>query len=754
MKRFLVLFAAAVLAVCGCASEKSGSMLARLSEVRIFKGDDSTAFRDPAVVYDNGTFHLFFSLVKIERDSVFSYTAQSSSRDLKTWSEPRIITPRDQSLNFSSPGNVVKDGDEWVLCLQTYPRPGYVTSQTPRYGDQSARIFTMRSRDLEHWNEPELLRVKGDDVPEEEMGRMIDPYLLQKDGRWWCFYKQNGVSMSVSDDLVHWTYMGSAESGENVCIIPDTDGSFAMFHSPANGVGVKRSDDLLHWTDRTKGEDSRGWSEDGTVLTFGQKDWLWARGRLTAGAVIDCRDIPEIGQYLMFFHASGPLTESGGDFDRNCSIGLAWSRDLSDWQWARETVPVNVSTLDPKIWRKPHPQDSFSKDIRYMILMNCRYLANTWWTQKKGFDSQAGQEYLSFGGTHEDDVRPIGHAAFNLTFALKSGIYDEDIVGVSAEDALAKAIRLISSMAHNHLSNCGPGGWGDAWQSAHWAQQGAAAAWFVWDLLDERTKLEVYNMTVHEADRQAGLEVPYYRSVSGEILCPGDTKAEENAWNSNITTQALLMFPDHPNAGKWAEKDYELQLSAYASPDDILLTREIDGRRPCDILKGSNMNEDGTVVNHGRIHPDYMCSFMLNGTNAFLYRLAGKKELKASTFNGDRVYRALTQLEFDGKTIYVRDSTGHASSQLYFPEGNDWGSGRQAPYWLMDIFADIYSWDKSMDIKAREWAEARVVTMKKMIDRDTTGQYFQALSESHFASREEFFGAQIVWGYMGWWLSR
>ena len=56
------------------------------------------------------------------------------------------------------------------------------------------------SDDLVHWDAPELLRVKGDAVPREEMGRMIDPYLLEdKDepGKYWCFYKQNGEIVAV-----------------------------------------------------------------------------------------------------------------------------------------------------------------------------------------------------------------------------------------------------------------------------------------------------------------------------------------------------------------------------------------------------------------------------------------------------------------------------------------------------------------------------------------------------------------------------
>jgi hypothetical protein len=66
---------------------------------------------------------------------------------------------------------------------------------------------------------------------------------------------------------------------------------------------------------------------------LGQSEWTWAKGRLTAGAVLDARQIEGIGRYLLFFHGSGPKTESEGDFDRNASVGIAWSDNLTDWHW-------------------------------------------------------------------------------------------------------------------------------------------------------------------------------------------------------------------------------------------------------------------------------------------------------------------------------------------------------------------------------------------------------------------------------------
>ena len=239
--------------------------------------------------------------------------------------KPRIFTPRDRALNYGSPGNIVRYGGEWVLCLQTYPRPN-----GEKYGNDTARIWTMRSRDLENWGEPRLLRVKGPDVSRAKMGRMIDPFLLEsaaEPGKWWCFYKQNGVSRSWSRDLETWTFAGRTEAGENACVIVDA-GQYVLFHSPANGIGVKRSVDLETWTDEG-------------VITLGQAGWPWAQGRLTAGFVLDLRRTAGVNKALMFFHGSAfPEKDPRGGFDNHASLGLAWSDDLKHWNWpAKQIAP-------------------------------------------------------------------------------------------------------------------------------------------------------------------------------------------------------------------------------------------------------------------------------------------------------------------------------------------------------------------------------------------------------------------------------
>lgn len=302
--------------------------LSVIKESVLFQGNNVTAYRDPAVIFYQGNFHLFFTLVETELDGrIFMYTAHSKSSDLNGWTSPHKITGKNQNLNFSSPGNVIRFHNEWILCLQTYPRPDIYAGLPIKYGNADARLFIMRSKDLENWGEPELLKVKGPDIPVSEMGRMIDPYLLEDKnikGKWWCFYKQNGVSMSYSSDLKSWTFFGYTESGENVCVLIEND-EYILFHSPKNGIGIKKSADLKTWAD---------WGE----LNFlGQAGWDWAKGRITAGAVIELENSPA-ARYLMFFHGSGPLTEEKGDFDKNASIGIAWSNDLINWNWPGKTI--------------------------------------------------------------------------------------------------------------------------------------------------------------------------------------------------------------------------------------------------------------------------------------------------------------------------------------------------------------------------------------------------------------------------------
>lgn len=285
-------------------------IVSNLTSSLIIRGDNHHAFRDPAVLEKDGIIHLWCTLVETEPGETqpYLYVVHMKSSDLVNWSKPQKLTVRDRSKNFSSPGNVIKKDGEYIMCLQTYCR-----ENGEKTGNNNCRLYTMKSRDLENWTQPEILKVKGT-LPISEYGRMIDPYIIEKDGVYNCFFKQNGkICRSVSQDLETWKYTGSSLGGENPCIISN-DGKYYLISSPHNGLDLSVSEDLREWKKLTN-------------LRFGQTYWDWAKGRLTAGTLIKHDDL-----WLMFFHGTGPYDESI-IFDTHACIGVAWSHDLKNWEW-------------------------------------------------------------------------------------------------------------------------------------------------------------------------------------------------------------------------------------------------------------------------------------------------------------------------------------------------------------------------------------------------------------------------------------
>lgn len=307
----------------------------------ILQGDKRTAYRDAAAHYHDGVFRIFHSVTTFgEGGAVIFRVGMIKSSDLINWTESVIISPKNTNTNFGDPGNVIRFGDKWIICFESYPSP-------PTGYTHDARIYTMESEDLETWSEPELLKVKGPNLAEKEMGRVIGPYLFQdKDekGKWWCFYKQGGIvvsrprslsyggsdlpptnmllmslHMSFSYDLKTWNYYGCTDSEENYCVLVDGD-EYVLIDSPGNGVGVKLSKDLINWYDVG-------------LFTLGQRKWPWAQGRLTAGHVLDLRSVPEVGKYFMVFHGCSIEGKLRCNVHGDASLAIAWSDDLQRWYW-------------------------------------------------------------------------------------------------------------------------------------------------------------------------------------------------------------------------------------------------------------------------------------------------------------------------------------------------------------------------------------------------------------------------------------
>ena len=92
-------------------------------------------------------------------------------------------------------------------------------------------------------------------------------------------------------------------------------------------------------------------------------------------------------------------------------------------------------------------------------------------------------------------------------------------------------------------------------------------------------------MVEHDTDAFIDMTVPYWADKQGKIVTPGDTKAEENAWNSMLLASAQAMMPNHPNVAKWRQKASEYQISAYSRQSDLTNSTLVDGKPAKDWLQ-------------------------------------------------------------------------------------------------------------------------------------------------------------------------
>lgn len=278
----------------------------------IFKGNDKFAYRDPACFYKDGTYYLFFTVSEKDNGYMYNRIGLSKSTDLKNWTEPEILTEKNYNTNYCSPGNIIEKDGEYIICFTSYPMP--YPFEEKSWADENARLFTMKTKDFKTFTKPEILNPKTG-TPNNEIGRMIDPFLIKKGDYYYIYFKQNGVSYSRSKDLVNWEFIGNTKGGENACVI-EKDGGYLLIHSPENGIGFSKSKDLEKW-------------EDMGSTTLKQDEWEWAQGRLTAAFAMEApKDFKY--KYIIFFHGSeNVFPETHG----NATVAMAVTDNFEEFYY-------------------------------------------------------------------------------------------------------------------------------------------------------------------------------------------------------------------------------------------------------------------------------------------------------------------------------------------------------------------------------------------------------------------------------------
>lgn len=424
----------------------------------------------------------------------------------------------------------------------------------------------------------------------------------------------------------------------------------------------------------------------------------------------------------------------------------------------RSVIPIDWRGLG-----KGYPTDDAAQRLLALLRGANKYALTTWWMEKKKYAAQADAPYLDFGGKDEVAIRPPCEEAFSLALSLKLGIYDHKFTGIPRSEAETRTLRLIRSLAFRHRAST-PAGWGGAWQSAMWASWCGQAGWLLWDKLSPTDQTGVQAMVENEADRFLSYKVPYYQDRTGRIVSPGDTKCEENAWNATILQLAVAMMPRHAHRDAWMQKNLELMVSTYARPSDVTRADVINGKPLSAWLGGSNSNEDGTLVNHNRIHPDYMVSGLFEFSPVGVCALSHQPVPHAAFFNADVTCRALTDVSFvagakpypvggpiqpPGGTIY-RPGSG----DIFCPQGNDWGGKRRMNFVDADVLAGAFGLDALSTTKAPAWEALHVQAALDMQGRFTDGRTYGDRSEDSFHSREEWVAQKAASACLIKWVMR
>lgn len=280
----------------------------------------------------------------------------------------------------------------------------------------------------------------------------------------------------------------------------------------------------------------------------------------------------------------------------------------------------------------------------------------------------------------EHGIRPNAATVKGLAILVRLAPDEAFPADFTRAQAKERALVMLRYLLRTHGAGgetCSDGKpWRDQWQSAYWATMTGEASWLLWDDLTATERWLAARMVCDEADRFGGQKPP--------TQVNDNTRAEENAWNSQIISLAYNMFPAHPHQRRWRDDAVRWILSSFTTGRDVISDTVVD-RRPLRVWLeglGPNIHDDFTLENHRRVHPDYMaCTYLLT-SQVPVYGWGGNREPEAIHRNVSAIARVLQGLAIpDGSVIY--------------PNGQDWGLRRNVEWFEFHATSAVLYGDKT-----------------------------------------------------------
>ncbi|RKN47579.1 hypothetical protein D7223_12455 [Micromonospora endolithica] len=454
-----------------------------------------------------------------------------------------------------------------------------------------------------------------------------------------------------------------------------------------------------------------------------------------------------------------------GRFGRRQLLGAAGAVGAATLLGVPGRAQAAATPVVPIDWRilGSYPgADAAGQRLTAILAGSSRYLIGPWYATTYTYYLPDG--YIDLKGTDERAVRLPAMAAVAAAAALVTGTYDPRTLSVP--NATVRTRNLIRTLAARHraTNTNSTTRWGGTWQSALWAYYTALAGWLLTDHLDAVTHGHLAAMLAWEADRlatgnavhlvgTAGNQL-YMTRRDGTVVTPGDSKAEEDNWSAAALSLAAVMLPGHPNVTRWARRNVELLLAAAACPADLTGTATINGIRLSSWLQGTNIADDGTLQNHSRLHPLYMVSFDQSLYQGFVYGLANRAAPRAALHNITRTYRALVNKPFPLPSGGTSPIYRPNSAEIYYPEGNDWGTHFPFYFGSFDLLVSLTGQDAGISPSAATWEQRHNDAQLALMTRFSDGRTYGASSENTYYGREHRIGAMAAQTYLTLFLAR
>lgn len=361
-------------------------------------------------------------------------------------------------------------------------------------------------------------------------------------------------------------------------------------------------------------------------------------------------------------------------------------------------------------WNLPEVTDPAMRGRCERIYLATERLAHHLLQEVKPWKEDPRLMLLTESKSAEAFIRPNTATAAGLAFLYRFGPYDEKTVGMSRSDLLGtRIVPMIRYLTETHVTGSRSTGdgrkWGDHWQSAHWTDMLALAAWWVGDDLPADLAVAVRQVVAHEAERFPDAAPPHQIRA--------DTKAEENAWNSTILSAAVLLMPDDPRRARWESAFQKWAFSSFLRPADEHAETIVDGKSVAAQFTGANIYDDFTLENHRIVHPDYMSTFSLSLGCSMDYVMTGRRPPEALRYNVAGIFENLKWFTLpDGGFVY--------------PSGQDWSIYRQVDWLYGNVLMGVFG----RDPEAWAMADRCLYVLERMQARSASGAIY--LPEENF----------------------